>query len=127
MSGRRQQLAREVRARLQQNVELEWCPLPGWAFGSDVDILLPIGPRGDDIRLAAKTTRAEYLAAIQVSVEATGGDQIDRRYLDPVMAEKSWQRFLLYRDQGDHGLTCRCSDTCRSRHPAPPPRTSADL
>ena len=80
MAGRREQLAREVRARLRQNVELEWCPLPGWAFGSEVDILLPIGPRGDDIRLAAKNKdeHAKNKALIEERKKARSTSQPQR-------------------------------------------------
>jgi hypothetical protein len=124
MSGRRQQLAREVRARLQQHRELEWAPLPAWFLGGDADIVAPINQQGgNDTAAMATVTKADYLAALKAAVEAR---DVGPHHLEPEIAERSWERFLAYRDQRDHGPHCECPDDARRYpRPAPTPRPSA--
>jgi len=125
MPGRRQQLAREVRARLQQHRELEWVLSPAWALGGTA-IVTPAGdgPRCDDTAALATVTQAEYLAALAAAVQA--GD-LSTDYLEAAQQEASWQRFVAYRE-GDHGPhRCHCSPACLAKHPKAPQRTSADL
>lgn len=113
-----QRRLREVRAQATAP-PLEWCPMPAWALGSDVDILVPVGQDGDDIHLAANTTRAEYVAALKAAVEA---HELRSEYLQPEWQARSWSRFVAYRD-GDHGPhPCWCSPACLAKHPKDPPR-----
>jgi hypothetical protein len=125
MAGRREQLAREVRARLQQHRELEWVVSPAWALGGTA-IVTPAGdgPRCDDTAALATVTQAEYLAALSAAVAA---GELTREHLEPEQQEASWRRFVAYRE-GDHGPhPCHCSPACLAKHPAPPPRKAADL
>lgn len=123
MPGRRQQLAREVRARLQQHRELEWVAQPAWALGEAIVTPVGDGPRGDDTAAMATVTKAEYLAALIKAVEA---GEITKDFLGPEQQEASWQRFEAYR-AGDHGPhLCHCSAACIAKLPAPLPQTSVE-
>jgi len=94
MAGRREQLAREVRARLRQQTPLEWTPTPAWFIGGEVDILLPT----DGVDLAT-ITKAVYVAAIK---EAVAARELRKDHLEPEQQEASWRRFVAWRE-GDHG------------------------
>jgi hypothetical protein len=108
MAGRREQLAREVRARLQQQKALEWTPTPAWFIGGQADIVLP-----DDGVDLAPITRAVYVAAIK---EAVAARELTKDYLEPEVQERSWARFVAWRE-GNHGPHMDAA-----KRPAPPPQ-----
>jgi hypothetical protein len=113
MAGRREQLAREVRARLQQQKTLEWTPTPAWFIGGEVNIVLP-----DDGVDLAPITKAVYVAAIK---EAVAARELTKDYLEPEVQEASWARFVAWRE-GDHGPHI---DAAKQPAAAPQPATPA--
>jgi hypothetical protein len=92
---------------------------PAWVLGSDIDILMPVGegPRGDDVAAMATVTRAEYLQALEQAVEVS---DLRADYLEPEWQERSWARFVAFRE-GEHAVGCECCDACRAKRPAPAP------
>jgi len=67
VAGRREQLAREVRARLRQQAELKWMVTPDWASPGEITILMASG--ADRAALLA-VTKAVYLAALAAHAPA---------------------------------------------------------
>ena len=115
---------RELRAA-KAAPALVWVPTPGWVLGPNgaPDILLPIDDRTGktDEAALATITRAEYVAAMKAAVET--GD-FGRWYLERDEQERSWARFLDFRD-GEHAVGCSCSPECVAKRPEPPSRPTA--